>query len=161
MAPAATDFYIAPVAAPLYTRDILRLAASIPHLGRLAEADARVERRSAVCGSRVAVELRLAPDGRIADLAQEVRACALGQASAALMGTHAIGRSGPELAEARDRLAAFLRGEQDGPGDWPGMDQLAAARPYPARHPSILLPFEAVAEAATCAASARISAAAD
>jgi hypothetical protein len=36
---------------------------------------------------------------------------------------------------------------------------LAAARPYPARHPSILLPFEAVAEAAALAGAAQLAAA--
>jgi len=148
------------VASPLYNRDILRLAANIPHLGPLGVADARVERHSAVCGSRVALALRLDGAGRVAELGQEVRACALGQAAAALMGAHAIGRDAGELAAARDALAAFLGGARDEPGDWPGIAILAAARPYPARHPSILLPFEAVAEAAARAAT-RFEAAAE
>ena len=133
----------------LYNRDILRLAASIPHQRRLEHPQATVETRSPVCGSRVAVDVMLDGEGRVAALGQEVKACALGQASAALMGAHAVGRSADELAEARDALAAFLAGERDDPGEWPGLDVLARARPYKARHPSILLPFEAVAEAAT------------
>jgi NifU-like protein involved in Fe-S cluster formation len=147
--------YIARVAAPLYNREILRLAAHIPHMGPLDGAQARVERRSALCGSRVAVEVRLDAAGRVEAIGQEVRACALGQAAAALMGAHAIGREAKELARERDVLAAFLKGERDEPGDWPGIAILAAARPYPARHPSILLPFEAVAEAAALAGAAR------
>jgi NifU-like protein involved in Fe-S cluster formation len=150
--------YIARVTAPLYNRDILRLAAHIPHLGPLDGAQARVERRSMVCGSRVVVEVRLNETGRVAAIGQEVRACALGQASAALMGAHAAGRDAAELARARDALAAFLKGERDDPGDWPGIETLAAARPYPARHPSILLPFEAVAEAAALAGAAQLQA---
>jgi NifU-like protein involved in Fe-S cluster formation len=143
------------VSVSLYNRDILRLAASIPHLGRLDRAQARVERRAPVCGSRVIVEITLDEAGRVAALGQDVKACALGQASAALMGRHVIGRSPAELAAARDALAAFLAGKRDDPGDWPGIAALAVARDYPARHGAILLPFEAVAEAAARAARLR------
>jgi NifU-like protein involved in Fe-S cluster formation len=143
------------VSPPLYNRDILRLAASIPHLGALDGAQARVEKRAPLCGSRVTVEVSLGQGGRVQALGQEVKACALGQASAALMGGHAIGRSADELAAARDALAAFLTGARDDPGDWPGIAALAVARDYPARHAAILLPFEAVAEAASRALQLR------
>jgi NifU-like protein involved in Fe-S cluster formation len=134
--------------AALYNRDILRLAASIPHQRRLDHPQASVEKSSPVCGSRVIVDLVIDGDGRVAALGQEVRACALGQASAALMGAHAIGRTAEELGAARDALAAFLAGTREDPGDWPGLAVLAAARPYGARHAAILLPFAAAAEAA-------------
>ncbi|MDB5667203.1 MAG: NifU-like protein [Alphaproteobacteria bacterium] len=142
---------------PLYNRDILRLAASIPHLGRLERAQARAERTSPVCGSRVAVELVVDEDGRIAEIAQDVKACALGQASASLMGAHAPGRTVAELEQARDALAAYLAGTRDDSGDWPGLSIIEVARAYPARHASILLAFEAVAEAAAKATSARVA----
>jgi NifU-like protein involved in Fe-S cluster formation len=135
----------------LYNRDILRLAVSIPHLGRLEHPQVSVEKRSALCGSRVVVDLVLDGEGRVAALGQEVKACALGQASAALMGAHAEGRTSEELAEARQALAAFLAGERDDPGDWPGLGVFADARRFPARHASILLAFEAAAEAAALA----------
>jgi NifU-like protein involved in Fe-S cluster formation len=141
------------VTAALYNRDILRLAASIPHQQRLEQPQASVEKRSPVCGSRVTVDVVLDGDGRITNLGQEVSACALGQASAALMGAGAVGRDSRELAEARDALASFLSGGRQDPGTWPGLDILAGARPFPARHPSILLPFEAAAEAAARAAA--------
>lgn len=134
--------------APLYTRDILRLAAAIPHQRRLAHPQGSAEKSSPVCGSRVAVDVSLAPDGRVAELGQEVKACALGQASAALMGASALGRSAQEIAAARDSLAAYLGGSSDDPGNWPGLAIFAAARPHSARHASILLAFEAAAEAA-------------
>ncbi|HEV2817585.1 MAG TPA: iron-sulfur cluster assembly scaffold protein [Allosphingosinicella sp.] len=134
--------------APLYTRDILRLAAAIPHLGRLEGAQASVEKNSPICGSRVVVDLVTDGEGRVAELGQEVRACALGQASAALLGAHAVGRSADELAAARDALAAYLAGAREDPGDWPGLAVFATARAYPARHAAILLPFAAAAEAA-------------
>lgn len=147
------------MSAALYNSTILRLAASIPHHERLDGADATSERRSPVCGSRVTVDVALGPDGRVAALGLLVRACALGQASSSLMGAHAIGRSPADLAAARDALAAFLSGERDDPGDWPGLDIFAPARPHSARHASIRLAFEAVAEAAAQAAAARTAAA--
>ncbi|HYJ30878.1 MAG TPA: iron-sulfur cluster assembly scaffold protein [Allosphingosinicella sp.] len=136
----------------LYNRDILRLAASIPHLGRLEAPQGSAEKSSPVCGSRVTVDVALDKEGRVAALGQEVKACALGQASASLMGAHAVGRSPPELAEARDDFGAWLHGERDDPGAWPGLAVFAHARPYAARHASILLAFEAAAEAAGKAA---------
>jgi NifU-like protein involved in Fe-S cluster formation len=143
------------MSAPLYNATILRLASSIPHHARLTDPGATVERRSPVCGSRVTVDVRLDEEGRVAAIGQEVRACALGQASASLMGEHALGRNAEELAVARDALAAFLSGQREDPGDWPGLEIFGPARPHAARHASIRLAFEAVAEAA---ARARVAA---
>jgi NifU-like protein involved in Fe-S cluster formation len=136
----------------LYTRDILRLAASVPHVGRLEGADGSSEKRAPVCGSTIAVDVILDDVGRIAALGQEVRACAFGQASAALMGAQAIGRRAAELAAAHAALAAYLAGTRADPGDWPGLDIFADARRLSARHGAILLPFAAAAEAAARAA---------
>ena len=143
------------MAEALYTTQILRLATSIPHPVRLAHPQGVSERRSPVCGSRVTVDVVLDGKGRIAELGQEVRACALGQASASLMGAHAIGRSLAELEEARDALTAFLAGERDDPGTWPGLEIFGPARAHSARHASIRLAFEAVAEATARAATAQ------
>ena len=132
----------------LYNRDILRLASSIPHHRRLESPQASGEKTSPVCGSRVTVDVVADEQGRVAAFGQEVRACALGQASAALLGAHVIGRSPEELADARDSLAAYLAGRREDPGEWPGLAVFREARPFTARHPSILLPFDAAAEAA-------------
>lgn len=148
MALGALRFYIAAVITALYNRDILRLAAAIPHQRRLERPMRTVEKRSPVCGSRVAVDVVLDEEGRVSGLGQEVKACALGQASASLMGASALGRSGSELASARDALAAFLDGRREDPGEWPGLEIFEPARAFKARHPSIMLPFEAIAEAA-------------
>lgn len=137
------------MSAALYNAEILRLATEIPHQARLDAPHASVEKRSPVCGSRVIVDVQVDSEGRIAALGQEVRACALGQASAALMARHALGRSTGELASARDALTAYLAGERDDPGDWPGLEILAPALPHKARHASIRLAFEAIADAAT------------
>jgi NifU-like protein involved in Fe-S cluster formation len=141
--------------APLYNTQILRLAASIPFHERLTDPMASVEKRSPVCGSRVTVDVDVDEAGRVRAIGMVVRACALGQASASLMGAHAVGLLPDELAAARDQLTAWLAGERDTPPDWPGLDILAPARPHSARHPSIRLAFEAVAEAAAQAAAVR------
>jgi NifU-like protein involved in Fe-S cluster formation len=139
--------------AALYNQEILRLATSVPHQTRLVEPDATIEKRSPICGSRVIVDVRLDQAGCVVELGQEVRACALGQAAAALMGQHALGKPASDLTAARDALGAFLAGTRDDPGDWPGLEIFSAARTHSARHPSIRLAFEAVAEAAETATS--------
>ncbi|PZU13181.1 MAG: iron-sulfur cluster assembly scaffold protein [Sphingobium sp.] len=138
------------MSAPLYNKDILRLAASIPHHARLADPQASVEKRSVTCGSRVTADVRMV-GGRLTELGLDVKACALGQASAALMAAQAIGMSAQELEQARDSLTAYLAGDSDDLDFWPGLAVLAPARGYPARHASIRLGFEAVADAARMA----------
>ncbi|WP_449471913.1 iron-sulfur cluster assembly scaffold protein [Sphingobium chungangianum] len=138
------------MSAPLYNKDILRLAASIPHHRRLAQPQATVEKRSPTCGSRVTADVRM-EGGKLVELGLDVKACALGQASAALMSAQAIGLTAAELETARDKLTAYLAGEGDDLNFWPGLTVLAPARGYPARHASIRLSFEAVAEAARAA----------
>lgn len=144
--------------APLYNAEILRLAASIPFQARLDAPMASVEKRSPVCGSRVTVDVDLDDEGRVAATGMLVRACALGQASAALMAAHAVGRDAGELAAARDQLTAWLAGERADVPDWPGLELFLPALPHRARHPSIRLAFEAVAEAAALAAQGRAAA---
>ena len=128
----------------LYTRDILRLAVSIPHQSRLENPDGTAEVRSRTCGSRVAADIRLSDDGQIAELGIEVNACALGQASAAILAAEAIGKSAEEIATARTQLAGFLAGTEDDPGSWDNMEHLCAAKDHPGRHAAIVLPYDAI-----------------
>jgi len=131
----------------LYSQRILALAADIPHAGRLSNPTASAKRRSPLCGSTVTVDLRV-EGGRITDFAQEVRACALGQASAAVAGAAMIGRSRDEILRARDELAAMLRDGGPVPAaPFGGYEVLAPARDYKNRHASILLVLDATAEA--------------
>jgi NifU-like protein involved in Fe-S cluster formation len=129
---------------PLYTVDILRLAASIPHLGELSNPDGRAETRSPTCGSTVAIAVKLDGAGRVAELGQQVQACAFGQASAALMGAHAVGRDAKEIEQGFADFAAWLDGLREDPGGWPGLDALTPARERRARHGAMLLPFRAL-----------------
>lgn len=128
----------------LYSRRILALASDIAHLGRLPDPTGSAHRRAPLCGSSVTVDVRLA-EGRIAAFAQEIRACALGQASAGALGQAVLGRSRAEIARARDQLLAMLTAE--GPVPEPPFEALGAllpARAYPNRHASILLAWEAL-----------------
>lgn len=129
--------------AQLYSKRILALTAEIPHAGRLDAPQARVKKRSPLCGSTVTVDL-VAEDGRIVDFAQNVKACALGQASAAILGAQVIGLDRDTVAAGRDALFAMLR--DDGPtppAPFEGLEVLRPARDYKNRHPSILLAWDA------------------
>jgi NifU-like protein involved in Fe-S cluster formation len=135
----------------LYSGRILELAAQIPHLGRLSAPQATARKRSALCGSVVTVDVVM-ENGRVVEFAQDVKACALGQAAAAVVGSAIIGQMAPDLARARDALRAMLAA--DGPVPAPPFDGFAAllpARAFKNRHASILLAIEAAAEAAASA----------
>ncbi|MEM1274669.1 MAG: iron-sulfur cluster assembly scaffold protein [Pseudomonadota bacterium] len=131
----------------LYSKRILALAADMPLTDPLEAPDVSVKKRAPLCGSTVTVSLNVA-DGHITAFSQNVKACALGQASAALMARHVVGRSQAEIEAGRDALRAFLAGEGNGPDlPWTGYDVLTPARDYRNRHASIMLAFEATADA--------------
>lgn len=131
----------------LYSGRILQLAAAIPHVGRLDAPMATVRKRSPLCGSAVTVDLNVR-DGRISDFAQDVKACALGQAAAAVTGGAVIGRTLTEVETARDELRAMLKDGGPVPmTPFDGFEVLEPARDYKNRHASILLSIEATAEA--------------
>ena len=132
------------IKAPPYTREILRLAASIPYLEPFTDLEDATERRSPTCGSRMRVAVELDWAGRVKRLRQALEACAYGQASAALMGGHAMGRSRDEVAAALAELQDWLAGEAELPTSWPGLDVLTPALPRKGRHGAILLPFRAL-----------------
>ena len=131
----------------LYSQRILALAAAIPHAKRLDHPTATVRKRSPLCGSTVTVDV-IVEGGRIADYGQDVKACALGQASAAIAGSHMIGRTRSEVEKARDELRAMLKDGAPPPAaPFTGYEVLEPARDYKNRHASILLALDATAEA--------------
>jgi len=131
----------------LYSAQLLKLAANLPRSGRLAAPQASVEKVAKLCGSRVLVDV-VVEDGRVADFAQEVKACALGQAAASVLGAHVIGATAEELERARDQFRAMLKADGAAPdGRFADLALLAPVKDYPARHASTLLAFEAAAEA--------------
>ena len=131
----------------LYNDRILDLAAGLVKQDRLQDPDASVTVTSALCGSRVKVDLKL-KDGVITDYGQEVRACALGQSSAALMKQIVVGQTADQVARAAREMRAMLKEDGNPPsGPWSVYEVLIPARDHRSRHASILLPFDGVEKA--------------
>jgi NifU-like protein involved in Fe-S cluster formation len=140
----------------LYSARILMLAANLPHAGRLAAPDGTGERVAKLCGSRATVDVTLDDQGRVVDFAQDVKACALGQAAAGVLGQAVIGAAAAEIAEARDALSAMLKSGGEGPiGRFEDLRVLRPVADYPARHASTLVAVEATLEAVNQALAER------
>lgn len=145
----------------LYSARILTLAANLPRAGRLDAPHGTGHRVAKLCGSTATVDVALDGAGRVADFAQTVKACALGQAAASVLGEHVIGATGDELEQARDALAAMLKTGGLGPdGRFADLRVLKQVADYPARHASTLVALEAALEAVRAAERSRLSGAA-
>jgi NifU-like protein involved in Fe-S cluster formation len=126
----------------LYTPELLALTLRLAEYPWSEDLALTGDARSKSCGSTLAMGLGLDAEGRIERLGIRARACAVGQASAALFADAAIGRDRADISAARDAMAAWLAG--DGPlPDWPGISAIEPAHTYPARHGAMLLPWEA------------------
>jgi NifU-like protein involved in Fe-S cluster formation len=132
------------MSAPLYTTEILRLAASLRGPHPLEREDGCAQVRSPTCGSRVCMTVQLDEQRRVDRISMQVQACAFGQASAALLDRHSRGRTHDEVSEAMLDLSRWLAGEHEGKLRWPGLIALAPARTRSGRHGAILLPFRAL-----------------
>lgn len=145
----------------LYSKRILELTTQNPHAERLQDASASASKRSPLCGSAVTVDVKIGEAAELADLGMDVKACALGQASAAILARAGIGRTVEELIVARDALQAMLKEGAAAPeGAFSELEVLTPARDYKNRHASILLAWEAVVEALQNAQAGQVSEAA-
>ena len=132
----------------LYSARILSLAANLPHSGRLASPEGTAERVAKLCGSKAIVDVVLDDEGRISDFAQTVKACALGQAAAGVVGESILGATAAEILAARDAMLAMLKSGGDGPvGRFEGLRVLKQVADYPARHASTMVALEATLDA--------------
>ncbi|RZJ84802.1 MAG: iron-sulfur cluster assembly scaffold protein [Brevundimonas sp.] len=132
----------------LYSTRILTLAANLPHSGRLAAPQGTGERVARLCGSRAIVDVTLDDAGRVEAFAQDVKACALGQAAAGVLGEAVIGATAHELEQARDAMLAMLKSGGEGPeGRFEGLQALKQVADYPARHASTMVAIEATLDA--------------
>ena len=131
----------------IYNTKILELAGNIPKIGRLAEPDATAKAHSRLCGSTITVDLKL-EGGRVSDFAHDVKACALGQASASIMARNVIGSTPDELRALRETVWRMLK-ENGAPPDgrWAEVKYLEPVRDHRARHASTMLTFDAVTDA--------------
>jgi NifU-like protein involved in Fe-S cluster formation len=132
----------------LYSARILALAANLPHSGRLAAPDGTGERTAKLCGSKAIVDVTLDDAGRVEAFAQDVKACALGQAAAGVLGEAVIGASVDEIEATRDAMLAMLKSGGAGPvGRFEGLRALKQVADYPQRHASTLVAIEATLDA--------------
>lgn len=131
----------------VYNTKILAFAGNITRIGRLEAPDATAKAHSRLCGSTVTVDIRMDGDV-IADFAHEVKACALGQASSAIMAQHVVGANSAEIRAARSALLKMLKEEGAPPeGRFEDLKYLLPVRDFKARHASTLLTFDAVVDA--------------
>src|SRR3546814_18443730 len=92
------------MSAPVYNRDIWALAVATADFPLLVRAR-RASLRAPLCGSRIVVDVDADRAGTVRAVGLHVEACALGQASAALLARHA-----PEIGRAacRERVCQYV-----------------------------------------------------
>ncbi len=129
-------------AARLYTPELLTLAVELANVPPLDTASVRGEARSPTCGSTLAMDLELNDAGLIDRIGMRVRACAVGQASAAIFARHAVGHDLASITAIVDSMESWLASDAPQP-EWPDLALIAPARAYAARHGAILLPWKA------------------
>ncbi|WP_205689511.1 iron-sulfur cluster assembly scaffold protein [Aurantiacibacter odishensis] len=137
----------------LYTPRMLSAAVELANMPPLAEADTRGSARSPACGSTMELDLGIDGQDRIAVVGMKVRACAVGQAAAAIFARHARGKSAADIDATLEAMAAWLDSGGTLP-NWPDLDLIAPARDYPGRHGAMLLPWKAASEALSSANAA-------
>jgi NifU-like protein involved in Fe-S cluster formation len=127
---------------------LLRLAVEAASHPRLDQPHASEDARAPLCGSRIILDLTLDAHGCVSAIGFDINACAVGQASAAILASAIQGHSVEDLRLIADALALWLHDRAAPMPDWPRIVELAEARTYPARHGAILLPWRAAATAA-------------
>ncbi len=131
----------------IYSDRVLQLSANMPRAGRLSDPDATASAHSKLCGSRIRIDLKMSGD-TVTDYAQDVRACLLGQTSAAIMGANIVGSTAAELRAVGAQMRTMLKeGGKPPAGRWSDLAVLEIVRDYKARHASTLLVFDAVEDA--------------
>ena len=137
----------------LYTPELLALTVELANWPAMENLPLHGTSRSSTCGSSLAVDLMLDDTGKVETFGLRVRACAIGQASAAIFARHLKGCDLAFLTGAHDRIEGWLDGEAP-IADWPDLELIASARDYPARHGAIILPWKAAISALSSAPAA-------
>lgn len=128
-------------AAALYNTEVLALATSLARWPLDPDLPLSGSARAPTCGSTIEIGIALDAEHCIAGIGLRARACAIGQAAAAIFAGSAAGQTAPEIAAAQQAIEDWLLGGAN--PDWPGFGSIAAARDFPARHGAILLPWRA------------------
>ena len=125
----------------LYSLEILRLATSLPYNDMLEKPQGSATCRSPVCGSEMTVDVTLDDAAHVSEIAIRAKACALGQASASVLRSNALGQDATQVRKVRDNLKAALQ-QGNGDLDWAELEPFRYASDFPARHGAIMLPFD-------------------
>jgi NifU-like protein involved in Fe-S cluster formation len=134
----------------LYTPRVLALATALADYPPDPGLPLHGAARSAACGSSLSLDLGIDSDGRIASLGMRAHACAIGQAAAAIFARNAIGQDADHLARTLAAIEAWQKGDGNMPA-WPELEAIAAARDFPGRHGTMLLPWKAALDALSSA----------
>ena len=130
----------------IYTKTILRFASNIPNAERLKSPDVSITKRTAVCGSSMTVDLNI-KNGKIEKIGLDIKACALGQASASIFAKNAVGLTLEEVQNLKNELIGFLKtGDFQIKKPFDDYKYLDPARSVPYRHDSILLVLDSTEE---------------
>ncbi len=131
----------------VYNSKILGFAGNIGRIGRLDAPDASAKAHSKLCGSTIVVDLKV-NGGEIVDYAHDVKACALGQASSAIVAANIVGSTNEEMQQVRVEMQQMLKeGGSPPEGRFADLKYLQPVKDHKARHASTLLVFDAVVDA--------------
>ena len=136
----------------LYQQAIMQRAKAPVRAGRLASPDVSVTVDNPLCGDRITLDVKLA-NGKIADMAHQVRGCALCQASASVMAAAAVGQPAAALGAAQNKVKAMLGGGDVPAAPWDELGIFTPVRRHKSRHDCVVLPFDALAQALAKAGS--------
>ena len=127
----------------LYTSDLLSLATELAGYPLTDELGLHSEVRSRTCGSTITLGLSLAENSDISAIGMQVSACAIGQASAAILARHAVGAIAHEAVAMEHSVAQWLAQSGTAP-DWPDFHHLLPALEHKGRHGALILPWKAL-----------------
>ena len=131
----------------LYSKRILALAANIALTERLDNPQSTVKKISPMCGSMVTVDICI-NENKVVNYGHEVKACALGQAAASVISKSIIGSDVDKILTAREELINMLTNDGSSPNKpFEELEVLQPAKDFKNRHSSILLTFDAIADA--------------
>lgn len=141
-----------PAAVKLYSPELLALSAALADYPLVDDFQFNAEASSRTCGSAINIGLDTDFSGNVRRIGMQVRACAVGQSSAAIFAQGITGRSATQIEKVSGQLRAWLQSGGPQP-DWPGIEALQPALPYPGRHDAIVLPWRAAMQALSTAPS--------
>lgn len=129
----------------IYQDRIVALAKAKTGAGRLEAPTKSARRDNPLCGDRVTIDVKLDGQGRITEIAHQVRGCLLCQASASALSAVAVGRDAAGIAEVRHDAERAL-GRQAGEAHEPFTAFVPVAA-HKSRQECVLLPLEALKDA--------------